>query len=535
MVQRRTRQQISEIMRQVKSRDTRPELAFRRALWARGVRYRLHDPQLPGKPDIVIPSARLVVFIDGDYWHGNQWRGRRHACLEAQFVASPRAEYWVKKISGNMSRDRRNTAQLLSGGWRVLRFWESEVTMNLDYCVETTIRAIRGDIGVSPQARLPEQTVAEFFAGIGLMRWSLQKRGWRVVFANDIDPLKYEMYKANFPDADQHFHLGDIHSLSSDRVPQATLATASFPCNDLSLAGGMKGLAGKQSGAFWGFVRVLKEMGRRRPPVVLLENVTGWLNSHGGKDFLDSLLAMNDLGYSCDAFILDATHFVPQSRPRLFVVAALDVNCQPRVADAPSFYESKVRPKRLAQFIFLHPEIWWNIRDLPSPPHRRVSLTDIIEDLPDDSPEWWSTDRAAYFLGQMSEKHADIARRMIAGTEYSYGTAFRRVRHGKSMAELRVDGVAGCLRTPRGGSGRQILLKAGKGEYRVRLLTPRECARLQGVDDSYVISVPLNQALFGFGDAVCVPVIEWIADHYLNALVTAGIHGRPLYPYLAEV
>jgi len=86
------------------------------------------------------------------------------------------------------------------------------------------------------------------------------------------------------------------------------------------------------------------------------------------------------------------------------------------------------------------------------------------------------------------------------------------------MAELRNDGVAGCLRTPRGGSGRQILVKAGYGKVRVRLLTPRECARLMGADD-FVINVPLNQALFGFGDAVCVPVIAWIARNYLNPLL----------------
>lgn len=83
------------------------------------------------------------------------------------------------------------------------------------------------------------------------------------------------------------------------------------------------------------------------------------------------------------------------------------------------------------------------------------------------------------------------------------------------MAELRTDGLAGCLRTPKGGSGRQILFKAGKGLYQVRLLTARECARLQGVPDDYQIAVPLNQALFGFGDAVCVPAIEWITQHYL--------------------
>ena len=83
------------------------------------------------------------------------------------------------------------------------------------------------------------------------------------------------------------------------------------------------------------------------------------------------------------------------------------------------------------------------------------------------------------------------------------------------MAELRCDGIAGCLRTPKGGSAKQILFEAGHGTYRVRLMTPRECARLMGSDD-FTIHVNRDQALFGFGDAVCVPVIEWVAEHYLN-------------------
>ena len=87
------------------------------------------------------------------------------------------------------------------------------------------------------------------------------------------------------------------------------------------------------------------------------------------------------------------------------------------------------------------------------------------------------------------------------------------------------------MRTPRGGSGRQILFKAGKGRYYARLLTPRECARLMGADD-FRLTVPLNQALFGFGDAVCVPVISWIAKNYLNPLfeevVVGSVRGREL-------
>jgi DNA (cytosine-5)-methyltransferase 1 len=94
---------------------------------------------------------------------------------------------------------------------------------------------------------------------------------------------------------------------------------------------------------------------------------------------------------------------------------------------------------------------------------------------------------------------------------------------------LRFDGIAGCLRTPRGGSARQILFKAGCGKYKVRLLTPRECARLQGVsDEEYKIDVTANRALFGFGDAVCVSVVEWIARNYLNPLVAEMIRGRIL-------
>jgi DNA (cytosine-5)-methyltransferase 1 len=115
----------------------------------------------------------------------------------------------------------------------------------------------------------------------------------------------------------------------------------------------------------------------------------------------------------------------------------------------------------------------------------------------------------------MSPKHRAQADAMIQGISIAYGTVFRRVRNERSMAELRTDGIAGCLRTPRGGSGRQILFAAGRGRFAVRLLTPRECARLMGADD-FTIRVPLNQAFFGFGDAVCVPVIEWIARNYLN-------------------
>lgn len=361
------------------------------------------------------------------------------------------------------------------------------------------------------------KTVAEFFAGIGLMRLGLEKAGWSTVWANDIDEDKLEIYRGHFPDANEHFVFGDVHKIDASDFPDVTLATASFPCNDLSLAGARKGLAGTHSSAFWGFMKVLDEKGDRRPPIVLLENVPGFLTSNNGNDFREACVALNRLGYSLDSLMIDASHFVPQSRQRLFIIGTRGFPKSSCVNETPSFLENPARPSALADFIFWNPDIKWNIRDLPCLPKRTTVLADILEDLPHNSPFWWSEDRAHYLLNQMSPRHREIADRMISGKSTTYGTVFRRVRKGRSMAELRTDGIAGCLRTPRGGSGRQILFAGGKGKYRVRLLTPRECARLMGAGD-YTLgkTLNLNQALFGFGDAVCVDVIEWIATHYLN-------------------
>jgi len=139
---------------------------------------------------------------------------------------------------------------------------------------------------------------------------------------------------------------------------------------------------------------------------------------------------------------------------------------------------------------------------------------------------WWSRQRCEYLLRQMSAKHKALAREMIQSDVTRYATVFRRMRYGESMAELRADGIAGCLRTPRGGSGRQILFAAGKGRFDVRLLTARECARLMGADE-FTIKVPLNQSLFGFGDAVCVPVVEWIARNYLTPVWQEEFESAP--------
>jgi DNA (cytosine-5)-methyltransferase 1 len=529
---KRSAEEISAIMRKVHGKDTTPELALRRALWARGLRYRVNATDLPGKPDIVIPSARLALFVDGDFWHGNQFRKRKLNALEEQFPETATKTYWLTKIRRNMTRDAIHTSVLLSQGWIVLRFWESQLRTDLEGCVSMVERVVEhdtADVASSLASRLPQRTVAEFFAGIGLMRLGLERQGWHVAFANDIDQRKEAMYTAHFHDAKPHFLLGDVHALAIGAIPDVTLATASFPCTDLSLAGARGGIHVRESSAFWGFTHALEELGERRPPLVLLENVTGFLTSHRGADFHVAMQELNRLGYSVDAFILDAARFVPQSRQRLFLIGVQDALYDDNPAPPlPVPLVSDVRPRALAEYMLAHQDtIHWRARPLPSMPVSSGKLTDILEDLPPDHPMWWSAERATYLLSQMSPAHRAVAERMIAGEEWSYGTVFRRMRAGRSMAELRTDGIAGCLRTPKGGSAKQILFKAGHGEYHARLLTPREAARLMGAED-YILPDSLDSAYFGFGDAVCVPVIEWITTHYLNPLVNELIRGKPL-------
>lgn len=363
---------------------------------------------------------------------------------------------------------------------------------------------------------MTRQAALEFFAGIGLVRLGLSAAGWQVAFANDIDRLKYRMYADNFPDATDHYRIGDVWKIDPAGLPDADLAQASFPCVDLSLAGYRRGLNGIHSGSYWGFVRILRELKGRRPSLLLIENVTGFITSNRGGDLRTALEALGDLGYRYDAFVLNAVHFVPQSRPRLFIIGMQERPAhEVRPAEALMFRGRSLCPGQLGEFLLRNHDLPWSFLPIPEPPPPVNGFSHLLEELHPGDPRWWSNERVEYLLSQMSPRHRALAERMINAERVSYGTAYRRMRHARSMAELRADGVAGCLRTPRGGSSRQILFVAGEGECRARFMTPREYARLQGVPDWYKIRVPANQALFGFGDAVCVPAIQWIAENVL--------------------
>lgn len=128
-------------MTAVKSTNTSPELALRRALWKRGLRYRVNDKRLPGKPDIVFTRAKIAVFCDGDYWHGHNWAIRGYASLDEEL--SRYGEYWRNKIRKNVERDGKNNAALSEAGWLVIRLWGSDIKADVERCADQVQDAYR--------------------------------------------------------------------------------------------------------------------------------------------------------------------------------------------------------------------------------------------------------------------------------------------------------------------------------------------------------------------------------------------------------
>ena len=359
-------------------------------------------------------------------------------------------------------------------------------------------------------SQLPILT-AEYFAGIGLVRQALEPLDFKVVWANDIERGKREAYAANH-DA-EHFLLSDVRNVEAIDLPKVELATSSFPCVDLSLAGNRQGLVGSQSGMFWEFARILQEQGDSRPRAVLLENVHGFATSHRGKDLTQALEKLAELGYSCDVFAVDARHFVPQSRPRMFIVGIRgDLPAEARRSVPPL---SDARPDWVRRIHESHGHLGLHYVDLPDLPAGPSDLREVVQKMERADARWWSHEKTGAFLDSLSPLQAERLVALRDANRISWRTAYRRTRKGVAVWEVRRDSIAGCLRTTGGGSSKQALVEVGRGDVRVRWMTPREYARLMGAGRYRLTSGTPNQAMFGFGDAVVVDVIRWIAEHYL--------------------
>ena len=380
----------------------------------------------------------------------------------------------------------------------------------------------------------PRPKVLEFFAGIGLARVGLERAGFEVAWSNDYEADKQALYEAHFRDAERRtghvFNLGDVGEVDPATLPSASLAWASSPCTDLSLAGGRAGLAGTESGTFWHFrdkLTGLKQLGRL-PELAVLENVTGLATSHGGEDLAAAVNAFNDLGYSVDVLAVDARRFVPQSRPRLFLVGTQNP------PEDVGVLGSELRPDWL-QAVYGDIRLTTHRAHLPTPPAPLTSgMGALMETMPVDDPRWWDAERTESFFASLSPMQRQRVRELKASPGVKYRTAYRRTRHGVAVWEVRPDDISGCLRTARGGSSKQAVVRLGNKRAQVRWMTPREYARLMGAGDYALDAARTNQALFGFGDAVAVDVVAWLGEHYLMPLLR-GAAFRPAHPVQAAL
>lgn len=364
---------------------------------------------------------------------------------------------------------------------------------------------LQGQTLQSGAASLPHDSrppLLDFFAGSGLVSHALRPY-FREVWANDVCPKKAAVFHANHPNAP--FCLCSITDVNGAGLPMSTLSWASFPCQDLSLAGVGKGIRGKRSGLVWEWLRVMDEM-PQRPPILTAENVLGLMSANKGAYYRELHLALEERGYRIGAMLLDAIRWLPQSRPRIFVVAVDKRISLPQnlVDDAPNWTHPTVIRNIAAD---LPHWIWWR---LPEPEQPTTRLSEIVDySLPcQDEPT------SKKNLAMIPPAH----RRLLEQCGLAAVPGYKRIRNKKQVLELRFDEVAGCLRTPTGGSSRQYIVIKKKDGWRTRILSPREAARLMGAPESFQLPGTFNDGYKAMGDAVAAPVAAHLAKHILSPL-----------------
>lgn len=360
--------------------------------------------------------------------------------------------------------------------------------------------------------------------------------GWTCGFANDFDAMKARAYAANW--GGDHLRVADINALKTTDLPgTADLVWASFPCQDLSLAGEGSGLGHRaartptRSGTFWAFVRLMQGLKRegRAPVLLVVENVVGALHANQGRDFAAIASSFAALGYRFGAVVVDAVHFVPQSRPRLFVIgvradAPLPARLQQGAPGQPWHPAALISAHARLSAQAARKWIWW---DLPLPPPRTQTFADCIEAEP-ASLAWHTPAQTRALLALMSPVNRAKVSHARERNTLSVGGVYRRTRRdgrGRKVqrAEVRFDGVSGCLRTPAGGSSRQQILVVKGASVRSRLLSAREAARLMGLPDSYRLPDNYNDAYHVAGDGVAAPVVRFLAQHLFEPILAAQV------------
>lgn len=391
----------------------------------------------------------------------------------------------------------------------------------------------------------------EFFAGAGMARLGLQQK-WDCVWANDNEPRKIAIYEHNFGHG--HIDPRDVALVADDiekgilegktNVPNFPLdvdmAWASFPCQDLSLAGWQRGMSAERSGAYWPFWKIMYALQKagQRPPVMVIENVRGLLYGESFRGLCESLAA---LGMRFGAFLADSKCFVPQSRPRVFVIA-VDDHIELHGLTSPAAPQNPWFPSAVQEaFAELPGElqerwVWWNVAPVID---GRPSINSLFEEEPRDVA-YDTKAQTERLLSLMTSRHLDKVKAARDDSDLQVGFLYKRTRQGQQRAEVRFDGTAGCLRTPKGGSSRQTVVVVRNGKIMTRLLSRIEAARLMGLelDDKgrlpgrkkcfFPDGFSYNDAYLAMGDGVVVPVVKHLSTTILDELAARSCSSRAL-------
>ena len=366
----------------------------------------------------------------------------------------------------------------------------------------------------------------EFFAGGGFVRLGLGD-GWTCVRANDVSPKKAATYRANFGVGE--LLLRDVRALGTGDIPAADLWWASFPCQDHSSSGPRVGFEGSRGSLVFEIMRLLDAASAsgQAPKLLAFENVVGFVRSADGDDFVSLMTALASAGYRIGALIMDARAFLPQSRPRMIIVAVRHDAAVPKGLVSPkplAHWHNAALVKAVGRLPATVAKrwTWWRI---PLPPAHRLQLSDLLDPAGGEEQKWLPSRKVAEMLAQVADRDAvrlEASRRVghpVAAT--TVGTRKDSAGGSRRIRTIRTDGVAGCLLC-RTKSNRQQLAIIEANEVRIRSFTRAELGRLMGLPEGYLLPVGEPDTVRLTGDGVVVPVVRWLSANLLEPLLVAA-------------
>lgn len=501
MAHKKTSDQISYNMSRIKNKNTTIELRLEEELRKRGLTTFVRNQKgIPGKPDFVFEARKVVVFCDGDFWHGFNWEVTKN-------TVHSNKEFWINKIEKNMARDAKVNAILAEQGWRILRFWGHDIKKNLDQCADTVEAALR----VVPHQ--PYRTI-DLCAGIGGIRRGFELTGmFRNVLSAEIDQYACQTYRHLFGDDPQNDLTTDEFKDKVSAIPYDVLL-AGFPCQTFSRVGKEEGFDDEDNKGQI-FFHIAEIMRRTRPMAFFLENVERLVTHDDGVTFhiiMEKLV--NDLGYyvvgvkknessllvyNPKQFVRNSRDFgMPQNRPRTYIIGF----------DTERFPLEK-------------------LKGLPSeiPSGCEEKLYGDLNDLLEKDVE------AKYYMA--SGYLETLIRHRARQESKGYGFGYRIVN------EASIEHPIANTLLATGGSGRERNLiydpkdgiagleipgkKSPLNDKGIRVMTPSEWGKLQGfinyafVDEdgndnfSFPENIPEAQRYKQFGNSVTIPVIKEMA------------------------